>query len=102
VAWLADDEAEADGDATRDTNGCVQVQVEARGFAGLRKSVHLVLKRSDSHSSVIDEDGAADDAVAGGESGDLARDLREETATSERDARLAGGVRLLSWRDDER
>lgn len=102
VAWVADDESEQDGDAGTDTNGCVQVAVQAYGFAGLRKAVRLVVKRSASHTSVTGGGGAASGAAEGGDIGDLARDLPEGTGVLEPDAGPAGGLRLLSWRDDER
>lgn len=102
VAWVADDEADQDSDPSADTNGCVQVQVEARGFGGLRKSVRLVLKRSESHSSVTEGGTATGGTADGGDTGDLARDLPEDTGALGPEVRPPGGLRLLSWRDDER
>ena len=83
VAWVADDESDQDVDPTTDANGCVQVQVEARGFGGLRRSVHLVVKRQGGDSSVTGASACADDSAAEGESRDLARDLPAESGGSE-------------------
>lgn len=102
IAWVADDESEQDGDPTRDANGRVQVQVEARGLGGLRSSVHLVLKRRDADSSVTGGRASTGETSTEGDSDDLARDLRDWTSGRESVVGPTAGLRLLSWRDDER
>jgi hypothetical protein len=75
AGWVADDEAETDGEPRADSNGRVVVRVEARGFGSLNRRVQVVIGRRDDPSTTGAGAGGADSAA--------------ETA----------GVRIVSWRE---
>jgi len=48
AVWIADDPAEADGDATADTNGTLTLHAEAFGPMGTRKVIEVTIARTSS------------------------------------------------------
>jgi hypothetical protein len=47
LAWIADDEADGDGNPTADTNRIVQIRAEARGRLGLTHAIVASFERVD-------------------------------------------------------
>lgn len=45
IVWLADDEAEVDGEPGVDTNGVIEMRVDAFGWGPTRQSVRVTLRR---------------------------------------------------------
>lgn len=96
LAWVADDDGDGDGNAGVETNGLLQVRIEARGFGGLRRAVHLVLKRSGADSLVTPGDAASGRASGPVLSSELARNLPDGVGDTA--AARGPGVQVLSWR----
>jgi hypothetical protein len=99
ISWIADDRAEIDDDPESDSNGTIVLHVRAIGFAGLQRTVELVLKRgpADNSESGSGDDGASESSVGtDGDPTDVASILRE--STEEAEAAGAPRVRILAWR----